>query len=104
MVFSAFCLFFSPSVPPMVAKVTVTSRTVNSLTLSWDRQVDKNWTYILDINGTSHLVTARYSSDNFPINNLESGTKYLFRVTTEFSGLRSTPYEGNTVTSVSTTI
>lgn len=98
------CLFFSPSVPPMVAQVTVTSRTVSSLTLSWDKQEDKNWTYILDINGASHPVTAGYSFDNFIINHLEPGTRYLFSVTTEFSGLRSSPYEGNTVTSVSTTI
>lgn len=88
----------------MVAKVTVTSRTASSLTLSWDRQADRSWTYILDINGTSHSVTGRYPSDTFTINDLEPGTKYLFSVTTEFSGLRSTPYEGNTVTSASTTI
>lgn len=88
----------------MVAKVTVTNRTVSSLTLSWDRQVDKNWTYILYINGISHSVTGEYSSDNFTINYLQPGKEYLFTVTTEFSGLRSAPYEGNTFTSVSTTI
>lgn len=93
--FTAFCLFFSPSVPPMVARVTVTNRTVSSLTLYWDRQMDKGWTYILEINGTHH------SSDNTTINNLEPGTKYWFSVTTEFSGLRSMPYENYTVTSVS---
>lgn len=88
----------------MVAKVTVTSRTASSFTLSWDRQVDRSWTYILDINGASYSVTGGYPSDNFTINDLEPGTKYLFSVTTEFSGLTSTPYEGNTVTSASTTI
>lgn len=93
--FHAFCLFFSPSVPPKVAHVTVTNRTVSSLTLTWDKQVDKGWTYILEINGT------HYSFDNTTIKNLQPGTKYWFSVTTEFGGLRSMPYENYALTSVS---
>lgn len=85
----------------MVAEVTVTGRTVSSLTLFWERQVNKKWTYILDINGESSSVSRGYSSDNFTVNYLEPGTKYLFSVTTVFSGLRSTPYEGTGVTSMS---
>lgn len=88
----------------MLAEVTVTGRTASSLTLFWERQVDKNWTYILDINGESHFVTGEYSSDDFTISYLEPGTKYLFSVTTAFSGLRSTPYEGDTVTGMSKTV
>lgn len=101
---SAFHSFFSPSVPPKVAHVNVTSRTTSSLTLSWDGQLDRGWTYSWKINGTPHPSTPRYSSVNFTIKNLDPGTKYLFSVTREFGGLSSEPFEDFTVTSVSYTV
>lgn len=81
----------------MVTLVTVTSRTVTSLTLSWNTEEGKNWTYTLDINGGKLPVPCR----NYTIESLQPGTAYTFSVTTVFHGLNSVAYEDFTVTSES---
>lgn len=85
----------------MVTLVNVINRTVTSLTLSWNTEEDKNWTYILDINGKNLTVTPIRPIVDIPIEPLQPGTEYAFSVTTGFYGLNSTAYRNFTVTSES---
>lgn len=85
----------------MVTLVTVTSRTVTSLTLSWKTEEGKNWTYTLDINETKLPVAPGGSVVSITIGSLQPGTIYPFNVTTVFRGLHSTAYENFNLTSES---
>lgn len=85
----------------MVSLVNVSNRTPTSLTLSWNTEEDKDWTYILDINGKKLPDASRRGIVDIQIESLRPGTEYPFSVTTEFYGLNSTAYKNFTVTSKS---
>lgn len=85
----------------MVTLVRVTSRTVTSLTLSWDTEEGKNWNYTLYINGKKSSATPRGSNVSITTDHLQPGTRYPFSVTTVFRGLNSAAYENFTLTSES---
>lgn len=91
--------FFS-SVPSMVRLVKVTERSVTSITLEWHVEADKNWSYVLQLNGNEFILHPEESSDvlSHSFTSLQPGTEYPFRVTTMFLGLNSTPNEDVTVT------
>lgn len=88
------------SVPTMVALVNVTERSVTSVTLQWNVDVEKNWNYTLQINGETFQVPQNGSLNvvSQSSQSLQPGTEYAFSVTTVFSGLKSTPYKGFIVT------
>ncbi|XP_060950407.1 receptor-type tyrosine-protein phosphatase H-like [Limanda limanda] len=112
--FSLFTVFenFSSSgvnltaftVPPAVPLVNVTERSVTSFALKW-QNVDKDWSYSLQINGDDVTITRELSSNvvSHSVTSLQPGTEYLFSVITVFSGLNSTAYEGFTVTAIDCT-
>ncbi|XP_034427241.1 receptor-type tyrosine-protein phosphatase H-like isoform X1 [Hippoglossus hippoglossus] len=89
------------TVPPAVSLVNVTERSVTSLALKW-QNVDKDWSYSLQINGIDVTVTPELSSNvvSYSVTSLQPGTEYLFSVITLFSRLNSTAYEGFTVTAI----
>ncbi|XP_062269980.1 receptor-type tyrosine-protein phosphatase H-like isoform X2 [Platichthys flesus] len=89
------------TVPPAVSLVNVTERSVTSVALKW-QNVDKDWTYSLQINGVDVKADLDLSSNvvSYSVTSLQPGTEYLFSVITLFSGLNSTAYEGFTVTAI----
>lgn len=95
--------FFSfSSVPSEVALVNVIERSVTSITLEWNVDVDKDWSYFLQIN-EQHLQFPPNRSTNvvsYSSHSLHPGTMYPFTVITSFSGLNSTAYEDFTVTGI----
>ncbi|XP_044034999.1 receptor-type tyrosine-protein phosphatase H-like isoform X2 [Siniperca chuatsi] len=97
--------FNAVTVPSMVALVSVTKRSVTSITLEWNVDVDKDWSYVLQINGENLQLhpdrSANVLSHSSP--SLQPGTEYPFSVTTVFSGLNSTAYKGFTVTAIDCT-
>lgn len=84
----------------MVTLVNVTERSVTSLTLAWNVEVDKDWSYFLQINGENVQINPHKSSDVWlhSSSSLQPGTEYPFTVITTFSGLNSSAYEDSTVT------
>ncbi|XP_038592525.1 receptor-type tyrosine-protein phosphatase H-like isoform X3 [Micropterus salmoides] len=93
------------TVPTMVALVNVTERSVTSVTLQWNVDVEKNWNYTLQINGETFQVPQNGSLNvvSQSSQSLQPGTEYAFSVTTVFSGLKSTPYKGFIVTAIDCT-
>ncbi|XP_053270120.1 receptor-type tyrosine-protein phosphatase H isoform X3 [Pleuronectes platessa] len=89
------------TVPPAVSLVNVTERSVTSVALKW-QNVDKDWTYSLQINGVDVKADLLLSSNvvSYSVTSLQPGTEYLFSVITLFFGLNSTAYEGFTVTTI----
>lgn len=95
-------IFFSNSTVPLaVSSVSVTERTVTTVTLKW-QDVGKGWSYLLQINGMDVTPDVSQSFVSYPVTSLEPGTEYRFSVITMFSGLNSTAYEGFTVTGIYT--
>lgn len=94
----AFPLF--SSVPSMVTLVNVTERSVNSITLVWNVDVDKDWSYFLQINGENSSFRPNKARDvlSHSVPSLQPGTEYPFSVITTFSGLNSSAYKDFTVT------
>ncbi|XP_035468450.1 receptor-type tyrosine-protein phosphatase H isoform X2 [Scophthalmus maximus] len=90
------------TVPLAVSSVSVTERTVTTVTLKW-QDVGKGWSYLLQINGMDVTPDVSQSFVSYPVTSLEPGTEYRFSVITMFSGLNSTAYEGFTVTAIDCT-
>lgn len=85
----------------MVASVNVTERSVTSITLAWNVDVDKDWSYFLQMNG--EILIDRDRSKNVvshSFKSLQPGTEYPFSVITSFSGHNSTAYKDFTVTGI----
>lgn len=94
-----FPLFLS-SVPSTVTSVSVTERDVTSISLEWNVDVDKEWSYFLQINGETLPLQPEESSSvlSRSVSSLQPGTEYPFSVITTFFGLNSTAYESFIVT------
>lgn len=94
-----FLLLLS-SVPSTVTSVRVTERDVTSISLEWNVDVDKEWSYFLQINGGTLPLHPNESSSvlSHSVSSLHPGTEYPFSVITAFFGLNSTAYESFTVT------
>ncbi|KAM9336637.1 receptor-type tyrosine-protein phosphatase H-like [Symphorus nematophorus] len=88
--------------PQMVASVNVTERNVTSITLAWNVDVDKDWSYFLQINEENLPLKPDTSKDvlSHSITPLQPGTRYQFSVITTFYGLNSTAYTDFTVTAI----
>lgn len=90
----------------MVTLVNVTERSVTNITLEWNVEVDKDWSYFLQMNGENEQLHPDKSRDvlshSFP--SLQPGTEYPFSVITTFSGLNSTAYKDFTVTGIFRTV
>ncbi|XP_041817971.1 receptor-type tyrosine-protein phosphatase H-like isoform X2 [Chelmon rostratus] len=93
--------FEAVTVPSMVPLVTVTERSVTSITLMWNVTVDKDWSYFLEMNEEKLLFQPR-SRDvvSHSFTSLQPGTEYPFSVITMFSGLNSTAYKDFTLTAI----
>lgn len=91
--------FFS-SVPSKVKLVNVTERSVTSITLEWNVEAAKGWTYSVQFNGKESIVQPEGSSHvlSHSLTSLQPGTEYPFSVTTVFCGLNSAAHEDVTVT------
>lgn len=77
----------------------MTGRTATSVTLVWNKDVGKEWIYILHFNGKN--MTVQPTKDNVfscTLSALQPGTEYTFSVVTQFFELHSKAYEGFTVT------
>ncbi|XP_041671513.1 receptor-type tyrosine-protein phosphatase H-like [Cheilinus undulatus] len=85
--------------PSKVALVSVTERSVHSLTLMWPN-AKEDWDYILQINEKEVRVPGSKDVVTHPISGLKAGTRYTFTVTTEFFELTSNAYEDFTVTKI----
>lgn len=88
---------FSP-VPPMVTGVKMTERTTTNVTLVWNVDKWREWTYILYFQG----INVTFQANNFSLHKLsglQPGTEYNFSVVTNFFELNSKAYEGVIVTS-----
>uniref|UniRef100_A0A3B4VN80 protein-tyrosine-phosphatase n=2 Tax=Seriola dumerili TaxID=41447 RepID=A0A3B4VN80_SERDU len=94
--------FEAVTVPPMVSSVNVTERSVTSITLTWNNG-DKDWTYLLQINGSTSTITPDANAVSHSVKSLKPGTEYPFSVITVFSKLNSTLYEHYTVTAIDCT-
>ncbi|XP_023267051.1 receptor-type tyrosine-protein phosphatase H isoform X2 [Seriola lalandi dorsalis] len=94
--------FEAVTVPPMVSSVNVTERSVTSFTLTWDNG-DKDWTYLLQINGSNSTITPDANAVSHSVKSLKPGTDYPFSVITMFSKLKSIPYKCYTVTAIDCT-
>ncbi|KAM4715241.1 receptor-type tyrosine-protein phosphatase H-like, partial [Anableps anableps] len=86
------------TVPPAVPSVDVTERFVDGAILQWE-DPKKGWEYELDVDA-NEVKIIQNNLVSYTVTNLQAGTKYSFRVTTLFSGLRSTPYTGVIVTKI----
>lgn len=95
------CVFFFLLVPPKVPSVNVTERSLNGAVLNW-KKLKKDWEYNLTVNGTGVSITPMDpgNSVSYNVSNLLPGTLYTFSLTTTFSGLKSTAYNGAIVTSM----
>lgn len=82
----------------MVTGVTVTERKTTSVTLMWNVDIQKEWTYNLYFQGKEITFQAN-SFLSHKLSGLQPGTEYSFSVVTHFFGLNSTAYQGFTVTS-----
>ncbi|XP_026206996.1 receptor-type tyrosine-protein phosphatase H isoform X8 [Anabas testudineus] len=93
--------FTAVTVPPKVPFVNVSERSVTSITLKWIN-VDRNWSYLLQINGSDVADIKNVSSDvvSHSVTSLNPGTMYKYSVTTVFEELNSTAYENVTVTAI----
>lgn len=82
----------------MVTGVTVTERKTTSVTLMWNVDIQKEWTYFLCFQGKNMT----FQANNFlshEVSGLQPGTEYNFSVVTNFFELNSKAYQGFTVTS-----
>lgn len=81
--------------------VNVIERLVTRITLMW-KNVDRNWNYLLQINGSNVADIKNVSSDvvSHSVTSLKSGTMYKFSVITVFYELHSTAYEDFIVTGI----
>ncbi|XP_051273468.1 receptor-type tyrosine-protein phosphatase H isoform X3 [Dicentrarchus labrax] len=108
--FSLFALFedvrssgvyySAATVPSMVTLVTVAERSVTHITLQWNVDVDKDWSYLLKINGEDLYPETHSSVISKKVASLQPGTEYPFTVITMFSELNSTAYKDFTVTGI----
>lgn len=87
----------------MVTGVTVTERKTTSVTLMWNVDIQKEWTYFLYFQGKNVTFQANdfFSQE---LSGLQPGTEYTFSLVTHFFGLNSKAYEGFAVTSKKTLI
>ncbi|XP_035524593.1 receptor-type tyrosine-protein phosphatase H isoform X2 [Morone saxatilis] len=94
------------TVPSMVTLVNVTERSVTHITLQWNVDVDKDWSYLLQINGQDFKFHTKIHNNviSQPVTSLQPGTEYPFTVITMFSELNSTAYKDFTVTGINCTI
>nr|XP_020461985.1 tenascin-N-like [Monopterus albus] len=92
------------TVPTKVPLVNVTERSLTSITLEWEN-VDKGWSYALQINDSDKVVIKDESSYivSHSVTSLQPGTAYKFSVITMFHKHNSTAYEGLTVTAIDCT-
>ncbi|KAM4526123.1 receptor-type tyrosine-protein phosphatase H [Fundulus diaphanus] len=91
----------APTVPPEVPSVNVTERLVEKFTLQW-KDLNKGWKYLLHVADRNETITPKDSENtvSFTVSDLKPGAEYSFSIITMFSGLRSTPYRGVTVTKI----
>ncbi|KAM4526088.1 receptor-type tyrosine-protein phosphatase H-like [Fundulus diaphanus] len=91
----------APTVPPEVPSVNVAERLVERFTLQW-KDLNKGWKYLLHVADRNETITPKNSENtvSFTVSDLKPGRKYSFSIITMFSGLRSTPYRGVTVTKI----
>ncbi|XP_076616431.1 receptor-type tyrosine-protein phosphatase H-like isoform X3 [Chaetodon auriga] len=94
--------FDAATVPSMVALVRVTERAVTSITLEWSVDVNKDWSYFLQMNGENlHLHPHRSRNVvSHSFTSLQPGTEFPYSVITMFSGLNSTAYKNFTLTAI----
>ncbi|XP_070846584.1 receptor-type tyrosine-protein phosphatase H-like isoform X7 [Chaetodon trifascialis] len=94
--------FDAVTVPSMVTLVRVTERAVTSITLEWSVNVNKDWSYFLQMNGENLQLHPNRSRDvvSHSFTSLQPGTEYPFSVITMFSGLNSTAYKNFTLTAI----
>ncbi|XP_035997617.1 receptor-type tyrosine-protein phosphatase H-like isoform X3 [Fundulus heteroclitus] len=91
----------APTVPPEVPSVKVAERLVDKFTLQWE-DLNKGWKYLLNVADRTETIPPKDSENtvSFTVSDLKPGTEYSFSIITIFSGLRSTPYRGVTVTKI----
>ncbi len=94
-------LFLFSLVPTMVELVTVTDRSVTSVTLEWTAVEGKGWSYNLEIDG--EFLPFDSTESRYTVSPLKPGTEYPFSVITTFFGLNSTAYMDFTVTGINRT-
>ncbi|XP_068162058.1 receptor-type tyrosine-protein phosphatase H-like [Antennarius striatus] len=113
--FSLFALFenigskgvtcTAATVPSMVTDVRIDERSATRITLNWTVDVDKNWSYFLQMGGES-LLLHPIKYENFlvhSVTSLQPGKEHSFSVITTFSGLNSTAYKDFTPTTIDST-
>ncbi|CAF94631.1 unnamed protein product, partial [Tetraodon nigroviridis] len=91
--------YTAATVPPMVTGVKMTERTTTNVTLVWNVDKWREWTYILYFQG----INVTFQANNFSLHKLsglQPGTEYNFSVVTNFFELNSKAYEGVIVTRV----
>lgn len=90
----------------MVTLVSVTERSVTSITLEWNVEVDEDWSYFLQMNEENVQLHPNKSRDvlSHSFLSLQPGTEYLFSVITTFFGLNSAAYKDITVTGIFRTV
>nr|XP_061807665.1 receptor-type tyrosine-protein phosphatase H-like [Nerophis lumbriciformis] len=86
----------------MVTNVYVIDRAETSVTLEW-KSADPNWGYLLYVDGKNISVPPKGSQIVSLSLKLQSGMEYPFTMTTLFSGLASTAYNGFFVTAIDCT-
>ncbi|XP_057683087.1 receptor-type tyrosine-protein phosphatase H-like isoform X2 [Corythoichthys intestinalis] len=94
--------FDAATVPSMVTNVYVIDRAETSVTLEW-KSADPNWGYLLYVDGKNISVPPKGSQIVSLSLKLQSGMEYPFTMTTLFSGLASTAYNGFFVTAIDCT-
>ncbi|XP_055360427.1 receptor-type tyrosine-protein phosphatase H-like isoform X2 [Betta splendens] len=88
--------------PGNVKNVTVLNRSVNSITLTWDK-VKNISTYTLQYDNYAQSTSPTTSLQGGPVvevSSLKAGTEYNFTVITVFEGVNSTGYRFSTVTAI----
>ncbi|XP_036936482.1 receptor-type tyrosine-protein phosphatase H-like isoform X3 [Acanthopagrus latus] len=93
-------MFQAVTVPSQVTLVNVTERSTTSITLVWNVDVDKGWSYFLQMNGYSILLNTSTGVVLHRFTSLQPGRAYPFSIITQFSGLNSTSYEDYTITRI----
>lgn len=81
-----------------MTEVSVTERTMTSVSLTWNVDAGKGWTYILYFQEKN---VSFWGNDFLPykLSDLQPGTEYNFSVVTNFFELNSKAYKGFIVTS-----